>query len=111
MVDRATSSQIRILITPGPCILESPKYYSGDVEMTEEQRGIIYRLTRDDAIRLIEARDISTWECICKNIQELARSGALLPINVLQFYTVVSWDISLKQYVVIEVHLSVCPCQ
>jgi len=71
--------------------------------MNDEQRALIYELTRDDAIRLIEAKDIGTWKCICKNIQELARSGALLPINVLQFYTAVSWDFNSKQYVVANV--------
>jgi len=71
--------------------------------MTDEQREIIYRLTRDDAIRLVEAKDMGTWKDICKNIQELARSGALLPINVLQFYTAVSWDFDSKQYVAMEI--------
>lgn len=71
--------------------------------MTEDQREIIYALTRDDAARLIEAKDIGTWKCICKNIQELARSGALLPINVFQFYMAVSWDCISKQYVAREV--------
>jgi len=71
--------------------------------MNDEQRALIYELTRDDAKRLIEAKDIGTWKCICKNIQELARSGALLPINVLQFYTTVSWDFNSKKYVAIEI--------
>ena len=71
--------------------------------MNDEQRALIYELTRDNAKRLIEAKDIGTWKCICKNIQKLARSGALLPINVLQFYTAVNWDFNSKQYVAIEV--------
>ena len=76
--------------------------------MTEDQREIIYELTRDDAVRLIEARDIGTWKCICRNIQELARSGASLPVNVFQFYTAVSWDFSSKKYVVMEVQPVQC---
>jgi hypothetical protein len=71
--------------------------------MTEDQREIIYELTRDDAVRLIEAKDIGTWRRICKEIQELARSGALLPINVFQFYTAVRWDFNTKRYVAVEV--------
>ncbi len=71
--------------------------------MTEEQRALIYELTRDDAICLIEAKDIGTWKRICKSIQELARSGALLPINVIQFYMAVSWDFNSKKYVAIEI--------
>jgi len=71
--------------------------------MNDEQRALIYELTRDNAKRLIEAKDIGTWKCICKNIQELARSGALLPINVLQFYTAVRWDFNSKQYVAANV--------
>ena len=71
--------------------------------MNDEKRALIYELTRDDAVRLIEARDIGTWKCICRNIQELARSGASLPVNVFQFYTAVSWDFGSKKYVVMKV--------
>ena len=71
--------------------------------MTEEQRILICNLTRENALELIEAKDIGTWKCICKNVQELARSGALLPINVLQFYTAVRWDFNSKQYVAANV--------
>ncbi len=39
--------------------------------MNDEQRALIYELTRDDAVRLIESRDIGTWKYICRNIQEL----------------------------------------
>ena len=67
--------------------------------MTEEQKEIILKLTGGDARRLIEANEISTWKRICKHIQELARSGDLLPINVTQFYTAVDWDFESKQYV------------
>ena len=71
--------------------------------MTEDQRALILELTKDDAIRLIEARDIGTWKRICTNIQDLARSGALLPINLVQFYFAVRWDFNSKQYVATEV--------
>ena len=71
--------------------------------MNDEQRALIYELTREDAIRLIQARDISTWKCICKNIQELAKTGALLPINVFQFYTAVRWDFNSRRYVAREI--------
>jgi hypothetical protein len=67
--------------------------------MTEDQRLLILDLTRDDAVRLIEAKDIGTWKRICTNIQQLAKSGELLPINVFKFYTAVSWDYQSRQYV------------
>ena len=73
--------------------------------MTEEQRLLILDLTRDDGVRLIKARDIATWKCICNSIQKLAASGQVLPINVFQFYTAVSWDYQSRQYVCRDMHL------
>ena len=71
--------------------------------MNDEQRAIILELTREHAIQLVEAKNTDTWKHICKSIQELARSGVLLPINVFQFYTAVRWDFNSKRYVAMEI--------
>lgn len=71
-------------------------------EMTNEQIEIIHELARDDAIRLVDAGDIQTWKAICESIQRLARAGAILPINTLQFYTAIRWNFSSRRYVAKE---------
>ena len=67
--------------------------------LTDEQIAIIQALTVDDAVHLIEAGEISTWKAICEEIQELARSGTVLPINTLRFYSAIRWDFDSRRYV------------
>ena len=71
--------------------------------MTEDQRALILELTKDDAIRLIEAKDIGTWKRICRSIQDLARSGACLPRIWGQFDFAGRDEGNSKQYVATEV--------
>lgn len=67
--------------------------------LTDEQQAILQELTADDAIRLIEAGEIATWKSICEQIQELARSGSVLPVNTLRFYSAIRWDFDSRRYV------------
>ncbi len=76
--------------------------------MTEEQRTLIWNLTRENALELIEAKDIGTWKNICQHIQELANARESLPINVIQFYMAVRWDFESRQYVRKEDHIQKC---
>ena len=60
--------------------------------MNDEQIRMIAKLTKDDAIALYNAGEVWTWVSICKVIQEVARAGTVLPLNVLQFYWAIGYD-------------------
>lgn len=54
--------------------------------INEVRIKIISQLTREDAIQLLQADELTTWKSICKTIQVLAKAGVVLPLRVLQFY-------------------------
>jgi hypothetical protein len=84
----------------------SPKYASSyrENEMNEEQTGMIYQLSKDAAIQLLKSEDVETWKRVCASIQELARTGALIPLRVIQFYTALTWDSNTRRYVVKQLY-------
>ena len=70
-----------------------------ETRLTDDQIDIIGSLTREDAVRLLEANEVGTWKAICCALQNFARSGGVVPINALRFYSALRWDFDTRRYV------------